>query len=277
METEQLNSLKTKLHKRKNVNTLPGQTFRLPSLGKKYKNNEIADDVKDGEIILHPMSTLDEIYLKTPDMLFQGTAVEEVLRRRAPQILKPLDLLPKDVDYILSALRQITYGDLMEVSFTCSDSKCGHVNHKAATKISTFLKKSKTLENFDSSKLVFELESFMFEIQFSTYGELIALQQRNVNNTMETPDDVYSMFIDNLALNIKSIDGIEDHETIHSFLYNDADSVFQQNLLEHIQQINQWGVEFSADFVCEKCKKPTTVPIAINPVTFFSQPSDQVT
>src|SRR3569832_318234 len=103
-KNEQLIALKTKLHKRTNQNTLPGQTYRLPSLGK-YPEGVLSDDVVNGELVLHPMSTLDEIYLKTPDMLFQGTAIEQVFARRVPQVLKPLELIPKDVDYILSALR----------------------------------------------------------------------------------------------------------------------------------------------------------------------------
>lgn len=272
---EKLNLLKTKLHKRKNSNVLPGQTYRLPSLGKSYTNGELSDDVVDGEIILYPMTTLDEICLKTPDMLFQGTAVEQVLSRRAPQIIKPLDLIPKDVDYILSALRQITYGDNLDITYTCAE--CEHKNFKATAKVSSFLKKAKTLENFDNSRLTFEIDGFVFSTHFSTYGELVKLQQKNVNNTMDTPEEIYAMFIDNLAINIKSIDGIEDKETIHAFLYNDADSVFQHKILEHIQSVNEWGVEFKQDFACEKCKHVNTVPIAINPVSFFSLPSDQVT
>lgn len=276
LEIDQLEILKTKLHKRKNSNILPGQTYRLPSIGKNYHNGEISDDVIDGEIVLHPMSTLDEIYLKTPDMLFQGTAVEQVLLRRAPQILKPLELLPKDVDYILSALRQITYGDVLEITYVCSNPKCGEKNHKAVAKISNFLRKAKTLEDFDVSKLKFEIDGFLFETKFSTYGDLVKLNQKNVNNNLDSPDEVYQMFIDNLALNIKSIDGIENTDVIYDFLFKDADSTFQHNILDHIQAINEWGVEFKQDFVCDKCKHVNNIPIAINPVSFFSQPSDQV-
>jgi hypothetical protein len=274
-QLNQLDILRTKLHKRKNPNILPGQTYRLPSLGKSYPPGVLSDDVTDGEIILYPMTTLDEICVKTPDMLFQGTAVEEVLKRRAPQILQPLELLPKDVDYILSALRQITYGDTLEINFTCSHKKCGHKNHKAATKISNFLRKAKTLDSFDPSKLEFQLDGFMFKIKFSTYGEMVKLNQQNMNNSMSTPEEIYSVYVGSLAMSIESIDGCDDKEVIHSFLYNDADSVFQHKLLNYIQAINEWGVEFKQDFVCEKCGEITTLPIEINPVSFFSPPSDQ--
>lgn len=274
-DTYDLDILKTKLMKRKNSNVLPGQTFRLPSLGKRYEPGVLSEDVVDGEIVLFPMSTLDEIYIKTPEMLFQGTAIEEVIKRRAPQVLDPLKLIPKDVDYILSALRQITYGDIMEITYTCENPDCEHKNHKAIAKVSNFLRKAKTLEFFDESKLTFDIDGFVFETKFSTYGDLIKLNQKNVNNTLDTPEELYSAYIDNLALNIKSIDGIENPSIIHTFLFNDADSVFQQRILTHIQSVNEWGVEFKQDFVCEKCAKVNSIPIAVNPSSFFTQPSEQ--
>jgi hypothetical protein len=273
-QLNQLDILRTKLHKRRNQNIIPGQTYRLPSLCKNYTNGEISDDVQNGEIILYPMTTLDEICLKTPDMLFQGTAVDEVLKRRAPQILKPLDLIPKDVDYILSALRQITYGDNLEITYTCSNKKCAHKNTRATAKISNFLRKVKTIDTLDESKLTFEIDGFVFKTKFSTYGDMIALNQKNMNNNMTTPDEIYVVYIDNLAMNLESIDGITDRDVIHLFLI-DADAVFQQKLLNHIQSINDWGVEFKQDFVCEKCTHVTNIPIEINPVSFFSQPSEQ--
>jgi hypothetical protein len=274
-QLNQLDILRTKLHKRKNPNVIPGQTYRLPSLGKSYKNGELSDDVEKGEIILYPMTTLDEICLKTPDMLFQGSAVDEVLKRRAPQILKPLDLIPKDVDYILSALRQITYGDNLEISYTCSNKKCNHKNSRATVKISNFLRKTKTLDNLDESKLTFEIDGFVFKTKFSTYGEMINLNQKNMNNSMTTPEEIYTVYIDNLAMNVESIDNITDRDVIRLFLYDEADSIFQYKLLNHIHSINDWGVEFKHDFICEKCSHVNTIPIEINPASFFSPPSDQ--
>jgi len=72
-------------------NKMPPETFRMPSGGALYKNGEIDDDVIDGEIIIYPMTTVDELTMRSPDMLFQGTAIENVFRRCMPR-LKNLEI-----------------------------------------------------------------------------------------------------------------------------------------------------------------------------------------
>ena len=81
---------------------IPGETFTLPSQGIFYKNGELDDDSKNGEVYIYPMVTYDEIVLKTPDKLFSGEAITEVFQRCVPQIKKPMELLAKDVDFIFS-------------------------------------------------------------------------------------------------------------------------------------------------------------------------------
>ena len=90
------------------LNRMPGETIRLPSLGQFYEHGELEEGVVNGEIVLNPMTMTDEIMMKSPDMLFQGTAIERVFQRCSPQIKKPLDLLSSDVDFILTHLRKIS-------------------------------------------------------------------------------------------------------------------------------------------------------------------------
>jgi len=101
------------------VNKMPGETFRLPSRGIFYKNGELDASVANGEVVVKPMTLLDELYLKTPDMLFQGTAVEEVFKRCIPEILKPQQLFMNDVDYLVLCLRKVTFGDNFEIDYIC--------------------------------------------------------------------------------------------------------------------------------------------------------------
>jgi hypothetical protein len=72
---------------------IPGETFRLPSRGLFYTNGELDPEVENGEIVIYPMTTVDELALRSPDMLFQGTAITQVIRRTVPQILKPERLI----------------------------------------------------------------------------------------------------------------------------------------------------------------------------------------
>jgi len=81
---------------------MPGSTFQLPSRGLFYDNGELRDDVEMGEVHVHPMSAFDEILMKTPDALFSGEAVHKVFLRCIPQVLQPVELLAKDVDFLLN-------------------------------------------------------------------------------------------------------------------------------------------------------------------------------
>lgn len=98
---------------------MPPETFRLPSGGVFYTDGELDPEVVNGEVIVHPMTAIDEITIKSPDMMYQGSAIEKVFRRCIPQILKPKKLLAKDVDYLLVCLRIVTYGKTLNLTWEC--------------------------------------------------------------------------------------------------------------------------------------------------------------
>lgn len=104
---------------------LPGRTFQLPSRGAMYSQGELDASVKNGEIHVHPMSALTEINLKNPDLLFNGKAIEAVVRECVPAIKKPLELFGRDVDALLFFLRLVTYGSeyRIEVKHDCENAK----------------------------------------------------------------------------------------------------------------------------------------------------------
>lgn len=100
---------------------LPGRKFRLPSRGLFYTGGEIDENTVDGEVEVFSMTAIDEINLRTPDLLFSGEAIERVFTRCIPQIHKPLDLIGKDVDFLLSCLRVVSYGNEIEINHQCPE------------------------------------------------------------------------------------------------------------------------------------------------------------
>lgn len=108
--------------------TLPGQRFRMPSRGLFYDDDEVAENVIDGEVEIKSMTTLDEIALRTPEFLFSGEAIEKVFNRCIPEIKKPLRLLSQDVDYLLTCLRIVSYGGSLTLDLRCP--KCEEVQFK---------------------------------------------------------------------------------------------------------------------------------------------------
>jgi hypothetical protein len=261
------------IYKLNKSNSIPGTTFRLPSRGKSYTNGELADDVKDGEVLIYPMSTLDEIYLKTPDMLFQGTAIEKSISRCCPQVLQPLNLLSKDVDYILTCMRLVSYGNILIVPFTCTCEKGKDKEVDLEVPISDFLNKTKNMTDDEVNKLSFELDGFAIKTRYVTFGQMVLLNQENMNNG-DNPDDIFKTFITNVAANIESIDNVDDNSMIVEFL-KAQQRKFQMGLLKHIQDVNEWGMNFDYKFKCKYCDKNKSVSISLNPASFFSEPSNQ--
>lgn len=98
---------------------LPGKRFRLPSRGLFYINGELDDSVEGGEIEVFSMTTSDEVTLRSPEFLFTGESIERVFLRCVPEIKKPLELLSKDVDYVLACLRIVSYGGIYNITTRC--------------------------------------------------------------------------------------------------------------------------------------------------------------
>lgn len=272
--TEMLDTKNPLIYKMLKSNSIPGTTFRLPSKGIPYTNGELSNEVVEGEVIIYPMSTLDEIYLKSPDMLFQGTAVEKTISRCCPQVLKPLELLAKDIDFILTCMRQVSYGNILTVTYECECEKSKPVDLQIA--ISDLINKTKVISDKNSNKLVFELDGFLIKTKYVRFGEMIKLNQENVLDESDenSPDVIFSTFIKNVSVNIESIDDIVDHDTIAEFLKVQQRS-FQMAILKKIQSVNNWGVNFDYKFTCKYCDTPKTTSVALNPVSFFTEPSSQ--
>ncbi len=100
---------------------MPGRRFRLPSRGLFYINGELDENVIDGEVEVFSMTAVDEISLRSPEFLFNGEAIDRVFRRCIPEVKKPLKLLSKDVDFLLTALRVVSYGDILDIDLRCDE------------------------------------------------------------------------------------------------------------------------------------------------------------
>jgi hypothetical protein len=96
----------------------PGVYLRLPSGGKGYPEGAI-EMPESGELPVYPMTAIDEITAKTPDALFNGTAVAELVKSCIPAIKDPWTINNLDLDSILIAIRSASGGNEMEIESTC--------------------------------------------------------------------------------------------------------------------------------------------------------------
>lgn len=96
----------------------PALYLKLPSGGEGYPENSI-DMPENGELPVYPMTAIDEITSRTPDALFNGVAVTEIIKSCVPAIKDPWQILQLDLDPILLAIKMATNGSTMEIDTNC--------------------------------------------------------------------------------------------------------------------------------------------------------------
>lgn len=249
---------------------IPGETFRLPSQGLFYKNGELRDDVVDGEVHVYPMTAYDEIIFKTPDMLLSGKAIDEVFARCIPQVLKPRQLLSKDVDYLITCLRVITYGP--EITLTYTHSCEGAKQREYNVSLQNILRQAKAIDPTTLTTLysVTMDNGQSVKLRPTTYQTILELNQRlDVKE-----DDMDLAAIQNNILKvlidmIESVDDVTDHDMIAEWV-TALPAGWVRFLSESIERVSDWGVEFKAQATCKDCGADIEMPFAANPVSFFS-------
>jgi hypothetical protein len=92
--------------------------LKLPSGGKNYLPSVLSMP-PTGELPVYPMTAIDDITVKTPDALLNGSAVVEVIKSCVPAILDPWNLSSIDLDAVLIAIKTATGGNDLEVNSTC--------------------------------------------------------------------------------------------------------------------------------------------------------------
>lgn len=100
----------------------PSIYIRLPSGGKYYPDG-VLDMPPNGEIPVLPMTAVDEITYRTPDALFNGSAMVSVIQSCVPNIKNAWAIPSMDVDTVLVGIRMASYGHDMELGTQCPSCK----------------------------------------------------------------------------------------------------------------------------------------------------------
>ena len=82
----------------------PAVYMKLPSGGAGYPEGTL-ELPENGELPIFPMTAIDEITARTPDALFNGTAVVELIRSCVPNIKDPWAVTNVDLDALLVAIK----------------------------------------------------------------------------------------------------------------------------------------------------------------------------
>lgn len=247
---------------------LPGRVFQLPSAGILYKNGELSDSVVNGEIHIHPMTALDEINMKNPDMLFSGKAISIVFRNCIPDIKKPEELFAKDIDAIMVFLRNVTYGSSYEVESRhfCDDAKTHSYMVDVEQMIggATYLNEE-LVQEFYTKTLS---NGQVISLQPIRYKHMIQILKMNENKKDLTAEDQEKNLVTNLLNVILNVDGISDRKMISEWLRAISPQLMLE-LADIIDASQNWGINTIKTVKCKDCGEDYEIDIPINPISFF--------
>lgn len=144
----------------------PQLYLKLPSQGKWWPRDSI-DLPETGELPVYSMTAKDELALKTPDALLNGQATVDVIQSCLPNIKNAWQVPVVDLDAILIAIRQATYGNEMEFVSVCPN--CNTRNEHVADL--GYLSSVIDCPNFQESIKIKDLEIFLKPNSFHTFNQ----------------------------------------------------------------------------------------------------------
>lgn len=96
----------------------PALYISLPSGGKFYPADSL-DMPPNNELPIFPMTAYDEAKARTPDALFNGSAIVDIVASCVPNIHDPWQMPIIDLNALLAAIRIASYGNDMEIATIC--------------------------------------------------------------------------------------------------------------------------------------------------------------
>jgi hypothetical protein len=265
----------------------PGIFVKLPSKGKFTKPEDLELSMT-GELGVYPMSAKDEIWAKNPDGLLNGQSIEEIIKSCVPGVKNPRKLPNQDIDYLLIAIKKVTYGDVMRISATCP--KCGEPT-EADIDLDYMLTSITPLEDEYAVRLnevlVAKLKPFDFES--STKTNLAAFEEsklfQTISNIEISQEQRISIFsnsfkrISNLHLEIMSEcvecivtpDGIiTNKQHIKEFLEN-APKDYVNKIKEELEKFKSTGMTKEIHVCCQNkaCNHEWETDLIMDPSHFF--------
>lgn len=266
----------------------PAIYLRLPSGGNFWPQGAI-DLPANGEVPVYPMTAIDEITYRTPDSLFNGQAVINVIQSCVPNILDAWQCPSSDINAILTAIRIASYGHTLEIGTTCTN--CGHEAEYGLDLRSVIdqLHAPDYTQSVNSGDLVINFKPMNYREQNSV-GQL-QFEEQKILQAIPNPDvddkakaamlgemikHITKLTIDVIRWNIRSIRTPQAivHEPAHikEFLENCDKNLFNQ-IRDHIIGLRESTDLKPLEITCSECNTKYLQPLTLDMANFFASAS----
>jgi len=263
----------------------PAIYLKLPSQGQYWPDGALTLSAT-GDLPVYPMTTKDEITLRTPDALMNGTGVVSVIQNCIPAIADAWAMPSIDVDACLIAIRIASYGNDMNVTSNCP--KCQHSNDNTI-ELTQALEQI-IMPNYDNllkdKDLTIKLKpQTYFSVNRSntiTYKEqriLDVLTKEDVtpedreSNLKQVTDELIELNVDTLTSSTDYIlmsDGtkVTDAEYIKDF-YNNTSGALVKKIQDKLAEIAQAGGLKPYKNACTECSHEYQTDVTFDYASFF--------
>lgn len=262
----------------------PAIYIQLPSKGRFYSSADV-DIPPDGEIPVYPMSAIDEITSRTPDALFNGHAVVDIIKSCVPAIKNPWKINTIDLDVILIAIKIASSGENMDIMSTCPacevESKFG-INMTGLLASRRDVDYSKTLKirdlNIKFRPLTYEETNKTNLAQYEIQKLLKNLNEiedpetkaKASKQTMEYLNNITAEIISNTIESIQTPETtVTDKQFIREFLEN-SDRQTSASIRDYSMALREESDLKPMDIKCISCGHQYKQQLMLNVSDFFA-------
>lgn len=239
-----------------------------------------------------PMTAADEIMLKNPDALLSGAAIVEVISSCVKGVNKPRKLLACDIDALMIAIREASYGDEATMELNCPATDCGAKNEYSLD-LEQLLNETEELQESYEVVLPNELTVFLKPGSFETMNRQnkAAFENSKIQRAMNDvtlSDEATMQLLAQVFATLTKLNFEVINAAIHSVVFTDEDDETQtitnvKHIAEFIQnidkasvdiidnkiaEINKIGIAKTLDVTCATCNHKWEAPLELNPVNF---------
>ena len=262
----------------------PALFISLPSKGKYYPEGAL-EVPESGEFPVYPMTAIDEITSKTPDALFNGSAVAEIIRSCVPAIKDPWSIPATDLDAILIGIRAASTGNEMDIESTCP--ACDEISKYGVNLVGLLndIKGDAYNETLKIGELTIHFTPLTYTdvnqgnlAQFELQREIAQIDtiedstERNKKSN-ETMKKLTDMNIGFMAKTIASIDlpheSVTDKDFISEYLHScdrESHETIRKQIVKMRESVNIKPLKIK----CVACSNEYDQPIALNVTDFFA-------
>ena len=262
----------------------PAIYVELPS-GGKFWDEDALEMPESGELPVFPMTSRDEITLRTPDALLNGQGVVDVIHSCIPNIRNAWKMPSVDVDSVLIALRIASYGHDMDFDNACPHCQEQHtysmdLRHLMGTircpDFDDVMEPTANLEIRFKPQKYFEINrtgQANFEIAKlnDAIGGLPDGDQKN-NQAMLQLSRMIELNQEVMAASTESITASGEVVTDHQFIldfYKNIDSRMFNTIQQHLMDKSKVATVQPVPVTCQSCEGKINLTILFDYANFF--------